>query len=341
MIEKNNLKRSITQREIARLLNLSTATVSLALSNSEKVNLETKKRVWEVAEMLNYTPSEIARSLVLQKTQSIGLIVPDFSVTYFNEFMEKIQNKLKEKNYLTITLSANISERKEAIKVLLKRRVDGLILPFINIDELYWLQQNSIPFVLYDRIEGVDNVDYVYVNKFNGGYKATEHLIKTGYRKIGFLCARDEERTKGYIEAIIDYGLKINKEWIIPGLGFFEGGYKGAKEILKKREKPEALVCLNDISAIGAIKAFYEEDIKVPDDIAIVGFDNIKEGRYFIPSLTTVEQPVEEIADEIVKILIEKIEKGSKEVQRKVIEPKLIIRESCGCKKKEVVEKNK
>ena len=338
---KNRAKRSITQKEIARLLNLSTATVSLALSNCEKVKLETRRKVKELAERLNYTPCDIARSLVLQKTWSVGLIIPSFSITYYNEFAEAIQRKFKDKNYLTIILSADASEKRETISILLKRKVDGLILPRIDIDELYWLQQGTIPCVFYEKMEGIDNIDCVYVDKFKGGYKATEHLIKSGYKKIGFLCSTGEDRTKGYIEALIDYGLKVNKEWIVSGFGFFEDGYRNAKEILKVREMPEALVCMNDISAIGAIRGFQEEGVKVPDDIAVVGFDNIKEGRYFTPSLTTVEQPVEEIADKVVEILVDRIEGRDRETRKVVIEPGLIIRESCGCRRKEVMKGKK
>ncbi|MCM8778131.1 MAG: LacI family transcriptional regulator [Candidatus Omnitrophica bacterium] len=340
MIKKDRERKGISQKEIARILNVSTATVSLALRNSEKVNEKTRVKVKETAELLNYRPCEIARSLILNKTWSIGLIIPCFSIIYYSELTDAIQKRFREQNYLIITLSADTPEkRKEAITVLLNRKVEGFILPKINPDELYWLKKEKAPFVLYDRPEDSDYTDYnfVCVDKFKGAYKATEHLIKTGYKKIGFLCEIrvDEPRKRGYIEALIDYGMKIEKEWIIPGAGYYKDGYNGAKEILKMKKRPEALVCLNDISAIGAIRAFQEENIKVPGDIAIIGFDNVKEGIYSLPLLTTVDQMVEKVADEITNLLIETIENNKKEKRQIIIEPELVIRESCGCEIKE------
>ncbi len=150
----------MTQKDIAKILGISPATVSLALRNSEKVNQETKEKVKKIADEFNYRPCEIARSLVLKKTWTVGLIIPSFSVTYYFEFSNQIYKKLKENNYLTITLPANtFEERKVVIDSFLRRKVDGLILGKISYSELYWLKREKIPFVLYDKIE--DEVDYV------------------------------------------------------------------------------------------------------------------------------------------------------------------------------------
>lgn len=325
----------MTQKDIAKILGVSVATVSLALSDSEKVNKKTKEKIKKFAEELNYIPSEIARSLILKKTWTIGLIIPNFSITYYSEFAYQIYKNLKKKGYLTITLSGRTDEEiDEVIDLFLRKKVDGMIIGRVNYRKLYSLKEKNIPFVLYDRID--DDVDFVCVDKFKGGYKATEHLIKIGYKKIGFLCSPSDEemRTRGYLEALIDYELPIKKEWIIKGLGFYNEGYKGAKDLIKMKEKPEAIVCLNDVSAIGAIRALNEENIKIPEDIAIVGFDNIEEGKYAIPSLTTINQPKEKIVENLVEILLSNIEKrNSKEKKQILIEPELIIRESCGYKK--------
>lgn len=321
------------QKEIAELVGVSVATVSLALRDSDKVNKKTKEKIKRIAELLNYKPNEIARSLVCKKTNIIGIIIPTFSITYYTEFAYALQNNLRKKGFFSLIMSGNKENIKEIIEMFLRWRVEGIITNKIGF-EILRAVKIGIPVVLYEKVE---EGDYVSVNKFKGGYKATEHLIKIGYRKIGFLCSPyfEEERTRGYIEALSDYGISIDKKIIFPGLGYFEEGYKGAKELLKKGI--EGIFCLNDVSAIGAIRALKEENVRIPEDIGIVGFDNIEESKYIYPSLTTVNQPKEKIAEKIVEILLKKLNERTERSQI-LIDPELIIRESCGYKKRKGVK---
>ena len=325
---------NITQKEIAETLGVSESTVSLALSNSSKVKKETREKVEKLSKVVKYRPSEIARSLSIRKTSTIGLIIPNFVCPFSSALTEKIQRQLEKRHYLPIALVANTpEERRDALEVFLQRRVDGIICSGLSYEEIFNLKEENIPFVITDQVINL-NVDYVAVDKYKGAYMAVEHLINLGYKKIAFLCSPDktEPRFLGYKDALHHYHLPVKSEWILPDPGYYKTGYDNMRKFLSLKEKrPDAIFAKNDVSAIGAMKAMKDAGLKIPEDIAIVGFDNIEAGEYSNVSLTTIDQPKAEIARKLTDVLLTKIENGNDAVlQQIIIEPKLIIRESCG-----------
>jgi DNA-binding LacI/PurR family transcriptional regulator len=332
-----------TIKEISEIVSAAPSTVSLALRDSPKVKKETKARIRKIAQMMGYRPSMVARSLVTGKTFTIGLIIPAVTEPFYAELVEEVQKQFHLKSYLTLVLSANtLDEEKEAVKTFLSRGVDGLICHDIRYEEIVVLREEGIPFVLYSN--PVYEVDYVAVDRYKGAYMAVEHLIRLEYEKIAFLGMGEpqiEKRFMAYQDALRHHNLPIRNEWMMPRYGYYATGYEGMKKLLLLSEKPQAVFCLDDVAAIGAMKAVWELGLKIPDDMAIVGFDNIKEGEYVCPPLTTVDQPKAEIVRKLVEVLLTKIEnKNGYPLQQITIEPKLIIRKSCGyCLREEENEK--
>ncbi|MCX7705062.1 MAG: LacI family transcriptional regulator [bacterium] len=337
----------VTQKEIAELLKVSKMTISLALRDSPKVKKETRERIKRVARELNYYPSEIGRSLVIGKSYTIGIILPPFPGSFHFELLNEMQNQLRENGYFGFPLNANpemnIEDEEERImETFIRRRVDGVISNYVvSYKARLLLKKKNIPYILQAKPVKTDfeedcTEEFVTCNKYKGAVALMEHLLKLGYRKIAYLChpkyTYDEERITAYKDVLLKNGLPFKEDWIIHGSGTYEDGYKGMKKLLSLDDKPEAVFAMNDMAAIGAIRAIKEKGLKIPLDIAVVGFDNIKEAQYFTPSLTTIDQNKQAIAGKTVEILLNKIEKkeAKKEIFQITIEPKLIIRESCG-----------
>ena len=325
-----------TIKEIAGMLGLSVATVSRSLNDKSDISEETKERVRKLANGLNYQPSEIARGLVLQRTNTFGLAISNLSHPLYAEIAEKIEENARKNNYAVI-LSSGTEGIGNQIEKFRGRRVDGLMLGPIfrnhHIEYIWRLKKDKFPFVLFGNIENVET-DYVTVNRVKGTYLAIKHLIDLSHKKIGYLCLPVEDmssptKLKGFEKAIYEAHLPLKNEWIVKGEGTRESGYKKMKELLLLKDRPTCLFAHNDLAAIGAMKVIRDVGLKVPDDISLIGFDNIKEGEYLDTPLTTVDQPKEEIGKRLVEVLLERIEHAEKPLQQIVLEAELIIRNSC------------
>lgn len=335
----------MNQKEIAKTLSVSIATVSLALRDSPRIKKETKEKINELARLIKYRPNLTAQSLLKGRTFMVGIISSQFFDPFHAELAGEIHRYLKKENYVGIFFPIESSEEyQEAVGTLLSRRVDGLILTIsIGAEKLVKLKEEDVPVVFYQ--EQRIPVDYVDVNIYKGGLLATTHLINLGHKKIGFIDMQgeDEARVKGYKDALYQHNLSIKRKWMIPGPGYQKGGYDGMKKILALKDGPTAIFSHNDRVAIGAMRAIFEAGLKVPEDIAIVGFDDMEESKYLDVPLTTINLPRKEIAKKLVGVILGKIEsKNGSQPQKIVIEPKLIIRESCGfylkrkgCRKRE------
>jgi len=327
----------MNQKEIAGMLGVSEATVSLVLNDSPKVNKETRNRVRKVLDATGFQPSEIARSLAMKKTWTIGIIIPAFSSHFYAEFVEEIHKSLSEKGYIALTLAPETPEEVEGIiMTFLRRRVDGVISAEIGHADIALLRNKQLPFVLYHGVSD-KSVDYVSTDRYKGSYLLTEHLIKLGRKDIGFLGYRtdEEKRFAGYRDCLHAHRILLTREWVVPGRGLYLNGYEAAEKLLSLRRLPQAVMALNDTMAIGAMRAIREHGLRIPQDMAVVGFDNVEEGEYSCPPLTTVSQPRSEIARRLVDILLMRIEnKNGVPAQRIDLEPELVIRESCGARDK-------
>jgi len=329
----------ITLEDIARLVGLSTSTVSRALNNKPDVHPRTREKVIRVAERLGYTPNSIARSLKYKKTKTIGVIIADISNPFFAAVVAGIEDEVRKKNYNIILCSSNeeYEREEEAIMVLLRQRVDGLLITPTQREskDILHIKSLTVPFVLIGRHFSSIETNYVITDDVLGGFLATDHLLERGHRKILFINAplhisSAKERLEGYKQALLKYGVEFDEKLvkIAPNAKMIDA-YKIAKKVLSQKLDFTAVFTFSDFLAIGVIKALYENGLKVPRDIAIVGYDDIEFSSALEVPLTTVRQPKYELGKEATNILIEKILKGkSNRVYKRVVKPELIIRSS-------------
>lgn len=341
------MAKEVTLKEIAEELGVSAMTVSRAINGHSNVQEKTKERILEKAKELGYTPNLVAKSLVSKKTFTIGVVIPDISHHFFAQVISGIEKIAYQNNYqLLLTNSAESFEReKKALETLSSQRVDGILISCTMDDaqdRSYYqrLIDSGIPIVFFDRsVTGLE-VSSVGVNDKEGARKLTRHLIDHGYKKIACFRGPDisigKERFKGYKDTMEKNGLEIPNKWIVNS-GFQEkGGYEAMNNILKlpENEWPRAIVTVNDPVAIGAVDALYQAGLRVPEDFAICGFsDDIRSRLMKIP-LTTIRQRPCDIGRIATEKLIKTIQNSDEPVEKREIATRLIVRESCGCNKK-------
>jgi LacI family transcriptional regulator len=349
-MQKRVILISITTKSIAKIAGVSQSTVSRSLNDSNLISDDTKKRVKRIAAELGFEFNANARSLKTSNTGTVSLVYPenfdDFSLhLYFSSLYNQIRESLEKADLdLIVTFLRNRFTGRDSIKKLVSRKkVDGFIIvqSYLKREILNFLKQNKIPFVflhLYPHIHNVQEVDAVYTDHFKGGYLAAEHLIGLGRKKIICLAVASREaeffmRTKGFKTAHHDYGLAAPKNLFIYGDRSFKSGYQAIIDHQSILKEVDAFFAHTDLMALGVIAALKELKVRIPEDIAVVGYDDIELGTYFRPYLTTIHQPREEIARLTCERLIEllSMEKPT-QAKKFAIEPRLIVRESCGAK---------
>jgi len=327
-----------TMKDVAREAGVSTATVSHVINKTRFVEKETENKVLRVMEKLDYYPNSAAQSLRSQKTKVIGLIVPDISNFFFTTVIRGIENTLKKYGYNLILADSdeNLEIEKEQIKVFNAKLIDGLIVASASGDHTFLkklLNRNS-PVVFIDRKpQGCCPGDCVLVNNAEGAYKAISVLIKKGHSKIGAITGlpgltTSEERIMGYKKALVDYGIKVDQNLIKIGNSRYDSGYKLMKELLLN-SNITALFVTNNLMTIGAMQFLKEKQINVPDELAIIGFDDYKWASITNPPLSVVKQPSRRIGEKASELLIRRIKKeetGDYKVYR--LSTKLVIRDS-------------
>lgn len=325
---------TMTLKKIAGQLGVSYSTVSLAISGSPKVNQQTRKTVLELADSLGYRPNLNARSLKQKKSGFIGVIFPDFSQTYYRELMRDIYPALKERGYTGLFFTIDDNEDFSGIVSEIQGRgVEGVISGAHDHSPLMPLYKLGIPVVAYRRTAGVP-FSYVDVDREKGAYMAGAHFAELGYKRMAYLGSHFggcEPRLIGFKAALSDNGLDLPDQYIVDGQGM-EGGFTGMQKLLELPEPPRAVFAFNDSTAIGAMRAIQMRGLRIPQDIALIGFDNILECRYMTPALSTVAQPRQATAENLVNMLCETIASKSAGMRHVVLEPELIIRESCGAR---------
>jgi DNA-binding LacI/PurR family transcriptional regulator len=333
---------SLTIKDIARMAGVSKSTVSRALNKNLYVKERTRRRIIEIAEKLNYRPNAIAKGLALKSTHTIGVVVPDIMISFFSEIIQGIEDIASEEKYNLILGISGYDADKEAqcIRIMQEKRVEGIVISSIgngaNLESIRELKREKIPFVLVDERLDREPTDYVIIDNTKGAFKLTEHLIKLGHKRIGFIDASiaTRSRLEGYKKALVHYGLGFDEKLVKQGRFNNESyGYKMMKEFLKMRNRPTAVFACNDNMAIGAMRAIKEDRLRIPEDIAVVGFDDVKVASFLETSLTTMAQPKYEIGKMAYQILFEKMKDGDESQFRQIVlEPKLIVRESSGGK---------
>ncbi|WP_425392114.1 LacI family DNA-binding transcriptional regulator [Ekhidna sp.] len=318
-------RQTTTIKDIARELGISPSTVSRALKDHFEISEETKKAVRRVAEELNYQPNSLALSLRYSKSNTIGVIVPEIVHFFFSTVISGIEDIAQSKGYNVIITQSNESVAREMmnIQTLFNNRVDGVLVSLskesFDYSHFEVMMQKGLPIVFFDRVADTLKTSKVTVDDFQGGYQATEHLIKQGYKKIAHLAGPQNlditnERLNGYKQAHIDGGLKIDEELIVYNQASNESDAYAATYELLKKNKPDALFASNDLAAMGAIKAAQKYGKNVPQDFGVVGFSNWQFTALTNPSISTIEQPGFEMGQHAAELLIKQIESEEEEI---------------------------
>lgn len=323
-----------TLKDIANATGFSLSTVSYVLNGKKKVKPETYARIMEAVERLNYRPNQLARSLKMKRSCSIGVIVPDISNEFFPEILKGIDQVAHENGYNIFLCNTNNSGalEKESINMLISKDVDGII--FIGTGNPQILQNSdiSVPIVLVDRKIGNTYTSIVSDN-YRGGYLATKHLVECGYSAIALLGAdlttpNFFERIHGYMDALNDNGIPYSEDRVIVGSCSISGGYEAALELLRRESGADAAFAANDMIALGAMRGFYDSGLHVPADIALIGFDDIAFASHAIPSLSTISQPKYDMGRIAAEKLLAQIFSEEKTVEHIVLKPTLVVRET-------------
>lgn len=330
-------RKSHTIRDIAREAGVSTATVSRFLNKSGYVDGDTAKRIEYIIDKYDFTPSRTAQSLKTKRSRQIMLVVPDISNPFYSETAKTIQCMAKEKGYMTILYNTNEDALEEinAIKISSEMHIEGIILYSIHVKDrvVNTLLKANIHTVLANSYENCP-FDSVHGIVGHGTYLAAKHLLELGHRRIAFAGGQKDSviearRKYGYLKATEEAGLKPNEDYCFE-MGFSEdAGYKAGKYFSALTPLPTAVCCANDLIALGILAAFNECGIKVPDDIAITGMDNIVFTNTSRPKLTTVTNDSAEFGRNTADLLFDRLEGRYSGAPREVLIPrKLIIRES-------------
>jgi len=343
---------AVTIYDIAREAKVGIGTVSRVLNNSPKVTPETRERVLSVATKLKYQPHAFAQGLARKRSNTLSAIIPFFSNYFFIEVLQGVQETLTSLGYDLIIHGANTQEQMEdyLAKSMRKGRVDGTLIFSLPVPEKFVKEfvEKKIPLVLLDTFHPL--FDSIRVDNIQGAKIAVEHLISLGHKDIGMLNANvrsipARERLQSFKETMKSNSLQTIEKNVVSSQavrndGFSrEAGYNDMKELLKRSEKlPTAFFVSSDIQAVGALAALQEHNLRVPQDVAIVSFDNIELSKYF--GLTTMNQPMYSMGELAVKRMLERIENTAAPVSSTNFIPDLVMRASCGGNKDYVYQEN-
>lgn len=338
------MRKRITAKQVAEELGISIMTVSRALNNRPNVDEKTREKVISTARRMGYVPDHIAKSLVLQKTFTIGLVVPEITHSFFPEAIRGIEEAAYGAGYqLILTHSAEDSEREnKALQTLASKRVDGILIStaesVVDYESYESIMKLKLPIVFFDRCVYGIGASCVSIDDYESAKKITAHLIQHGYKKIAHLSGPSSvsigrARIEGFKNAMDENGLSINDELIIES-GFHEaGGYESMLKLLQlpKEKQPQAVVAVNDPAAFGAMNAILENGLRIPEDIAIVGFSDDIRAELMPTPLTTIRQPAYEVGKRAAQKLLAHIENKDEIIDEIIIKSEIVIRESCGC----------
>jgi DNA-binding LacI/PurR family transcriptional regulator len=327
----------ITIKDIAKLANVSPSTVSKALNDKEDVSEETKKKIVEIALEHNFSPNAFGKGLKKQITENIGVIFcrehqPLSGNPFYSRVLEGIEAEVALKKFNLILQLIPECEQNLLPKMVRQRQVDGLILIGIFQDHfVHNILNNGIPVVMVDPKFTIEDCCQVLIDNERGAFAATNYLIQNGHRRIGFISGDLErlsfkQRFDGYKKALQDSGLPIDKALI--KTGGIEKGYDHVKSLLMLDKRPTAIFAANDINAIHSYKAIREHNLKIPDDISIIGFDDIDLAKYSTPSLTTVRVYKEELGSIGMRTLLQLINRENKTPIKTILPTKIIERDS-------------
>jgi LacI family transcriptional regulator len=327
--------RKITIRDVAKSVGCSYGTVSRYLNGHSGVHPNTRKRIQQAIEKLDYHPNMFARGLVTKRSNTIAILVPDIANPFFSEIVSNVEHVTHYNGYELITCSAGWDIKAEArrIKMLQEKQIDGLIFK-PNCESEDPFSAITIPFVSLSRVEN-SKFSYVEVENKIGAYMATSYLISRGYNKIAYIggprqSETSAERYSGYFQALQENDFQINPKFTPFGNVTLKDGYITMKRLLDLEDRPDSVFCYNDLVAIGAQYAAIESELILPEELGIIGFDDISLASLPQIQLTTIAQPRDEIGRIAAEILIKTIEEkeNGNYIQKVMLGPELIVRKS-------------
>ncbi len=334
-------KKRTTIKDIANKLDISTAAVSKALHDDPRISVKTKTAVRRVAEELNYQPNHLASALRRGKSNLVGVIVPKTNSNFFSSLIQNIEEVLSKEGYNIIITQSNESFEKECdnIDTLLFTQVDGIIASMANetIDLSYYekVKSKGIPLVLFDRGENNLNVDYIGINDYESSHMIIEHLIQQDCKRIAHIGGYKHtrifnNRIRGYIDALKKYKLPFDDELLLESNLTVEDGRKKMHELLKLKNRPDAVYVAGDYAALGALEVLKEQKIKVPQEIALVGFGNEPFTDMVSPKITSINQYSNEIGKLAAQTFLERVKQTGvrQTLNKKILNAEIIVRDS-------------
>jgi LacI family transcriptional regulator, galactose operon repressor len=330
----------ITMQDVAKRAGVSAMTVSRVVNGREGVDSETQRRVEETIRALDFVPNRIARGLVSQKTQTIGLIVPDVVNPFFAPVVRGAESAARKAGYRVLLCNSegDLRLEREYIDDLVAHRVEGLLLAPASDrsrSSILSLLRGGFPLVLIDRTLPNADCDLIVSDSANGARRLVEHLIAVGHREIAHVTDAEDtstgrERLRGYREALEAAGIPFQSELVIQTTVDRIGGYRAAQEILARVPLPTAVFTVNNMTAVGTMEALRERGLSVPKDMGLVCFDDVEHLAVLSPFLTVIDQPAETFGSLGAQLLLERMSgKASSRPRRIVLQTDLIVRESC------------
>ncbi|TXK52161.1 LacI family transcriptional regulator [Pontibacter qinzhouensis] len=332
----------VTIHDIARELNITFSTVARALNDHPAISVTTKEAVRETAKRLGYRQNKVASSLRSGRTNIIGVVVPSLDVSFFSSVVHGIERVMHENGYSILLYQSNESLKQETkgIATFLASRVDGIIASVtaetFQYEHYTEIKKRNVPLLFFDRTLDELQVPSVTINDYKGGFMATEHLIRKGYKRIVHISSERNlpifsERLRGYTDALAYYDLPFDENLVFRGNISMEYGKTCVDALLEKQVQFDAIFALEDYMAMGAIHQLLAHGITVPDQVGVIGFANEAFGAYITPTLSTIDQQTVKMGEEVANLFL-KLSKNKKfyeaEPERVVLEPLLMIRQS-------------
>jgi len=328
-------------RVVAARAGVSIATVSRAINRVPTVDPALAERVWQVVNELNYFPNTQARALVSGRSRLLGLIVSEITNPFFPELIQEFEQVAVERGYEILIASTNYERKKmeTCARRMLERKVDGVAVMTFGIEDFLFerFAADKIPVVFIDAAPTRPLSGFLTVDYRAGIHEAVQHLAVLGHRKIGFIAGplrlrSAATRKAAFIDCMKSVGLKVHPAWLVEGDHTLEGGRDAMQKLLALSDRPTAVLCSNDMTAIGVQHALFEANMKVPDDLSLIGFDDIHLAEYTIPPLTTIRMSCKDLALRAVNLLMEQLhpDAAKPNVAHPKIDTKLVVRKTTG-----------
>lgn len=325
-----------TIRDVAKLAGVSVATVSRVLNKNSYVNKDTEQKVVKAIGQLQYEPNTVARGLAGKETGTIALILPDISNPFFPVIARGVEDVAQRHGYTVILCNSDDQGQKEKgyIEMLRKKFVDGMIFASSTLSEedVEQMRKNKIPLVVLDRAMTSQSYSVIRARNYEGAKLAVRHLLEIGCKKIAHLSGPQEmitakERLQGYVDSV-EHAPWYTPSLMLPGHFRLDGGLRAVKELMEKHPDTDGIFCGNDLMAVGALKGLHQLGIRVPEDVAMIGFDGISLTEITQPELSTIAQPNYDMGKQAAEVLFEAIQSGVVQPKLYELEVSLVVRDS-------------